>query len=109
MLNAPPSSVRVLGRPMRIKLLSASRLPDVCGQFEPTKNIISIHKDMPLAELQDTVLHEILHAVLYMQGRENGGDVEELFVRALATGLLGVLHDNPELPSWLLCNNGAPP
>lgn len=54
----------------------------------------------PLAEA-DTILHELFHAILHSQGREQGGDLEELYVRALATGLLGVIRDNPQLLKWL--------
>jgi hypothetical protein len=43
-----------------------------------------------------------MHAVLHMQGRESGGEVEEEYVRALATGLTGVFQDNPELAAWLI-------
>jgi hypothetical protein len=49
----------------------------------------------------DTVLHEVFHAILYCQGREHGGDTEETYVRALATGLVATLKDNPEFAEWL--------
>lgn len=50
----------------------------------------------------DTVLHEVMHAIRYCQGREYEGAVEEEWVRSLATGLVSTLKDNPEFASWLL-------
>lgn len=52
-------------------------------------------------EETDTVIHELFHAILYCQGREHGGKTEETYVRALATGLTGVLQDNPKFLKWL--------
>lgn len=50
----------------------------------------------------DTVLHEVMHATLHCQGREYAGEIEELYVRALATGTLMVLRQNPKLVEFLL-------
>lgn len=55
---------------------------------------------LPIEET-DTVLHELFHAILFSQGREFGGKTEEAYVRALATGLTGVLQENPEFLKWL--------
>lgn len=52
---------------------------------------------------RDTLLHETFHAILAQQGRTTfGNEEEELYVRALATGLMGVLQDNPEFAEWLI-------
>jgi len=76
-------------------------MPDIYGQFNLDEFAIDIRKGLSPFETRDTVLHEIFHAILFSQGREYGGEVEELFVRALATGLTGVLQDNPDLANWL--------
>ena len=96
-----PASVRVNGRDYKIKVRAASALPDAYGQFNPEKTRIDLRKGQSDIELKDTLLHEIIHAVLHTQGREYAGDVEELFVRAIASGLVGVLQDNPWLAEWL--------
>lgn len=57
---------------------------------------------MSAFDLKDTVLHEVLHAIRQSQGREYGGEVEEDYVRSLATGLTVVLRDNPEFAKWLI-------
>lgn len=49
---------------------------------------------------RDTVLHEVMHAILRMQGRPYT-KAEEVYVTALATGLIAVLDQNPHLASYL--------
>tara|TARA_R110000782_G_scaffold233710_1_gene319806 strand:+ start:144 stop:470 length:327 start_codon:yes stop_codon:yes gene_type:complete len=98
----PPCTVKVNGRVVSIKYRASKHMPELAGQFHPEHCQIDINKGQELQELQDTVLHETLHAILHTQGREYGGDVEELYVRALATGLCGVLKDNPEFTLWML-------
>ena len=98
----PPSAVKVNGRVVSIKYLANKHMPDLAGQFHPDRCHIDINKAQDKQELQDTVLHETLHAILHTQGREYGGEVEELYVRAIATGLSGVLRDNPEFTLWLI-------
>lgn len=98
----PPSTLKVNGRVVSIKYRASKHMPDLAGQFHPDRNLIDINKSQDKQELQDTVLHETLHAILHTQGREYGGEVEELYVRAIATGLSGVLRDNPEFTQWLI-------
>jgi hypothetical protein len=58
--------------------------------------------DLPASEEADTVLHEILHAILFQMAVLLPPDVEEQFVRSAATGLYAVLQDNPQLAKWLI-------
>lgn len=54
-------------------------------------------------DTRDSLLHETMHAILAQQGRTTfGNEEEELYVRALSTGLMGVLQDNPEFAQWLI-------
>jgi hypothetical protein len=50
---------------------------------------------------RDTALHETMHAILRQQGRSYC-KAEEVYVTALATGLLGVLRSNPAFANYLL-------
>ncbi len=57
-------------------------------------------------QLRDTLLHEILHALIIMTGqserfRGSGKHPEEPVVAAVATALLAVLRSNPEVVAWL--------
>jgi Zn-dependent peptidase ImmA (M78 family) len=105
----PPDTVKVNGRVMSIKYRGAKSMPDAAGLFHPHKSLIEINKGQDLQEMQDTVLHETLHAILHTQGREYGGEDEELYVRSLATGLIGVLQDNQEFSRWLTNLPPTPP
>lgn len=96
-----PTKLKVNGRKFKVKFRAAVRMPEALGLFHSTKHLIEIREDQSPVELRDTVLHELLHALLHSQGREYGGEVEEVYVRAIATGLIGVLRDNPELVQWL--------
>lgn len=106
-MGSPPKTVKVNGRVYQLKQRAASRMPDVLGLCHSDKGLIEYRKGQEPHELRDTVLHELFHAILATQGREYGEEVEELYVRAIATGLIGVLQDNPELAAWL--SNLKPP
>ena len=96
-----PTRVRINGRQFAVKYKPEAEMPGVLGLCYCTDSRIEIRTHQSPAEERDTLLHEVMHAVLYTQGREGGGKTEELYVRALATGMLGVLKDNPRLAAWL--------
>ena len=50
--------------------------------------------------LADTVMHELLHDIFKTFALKDEDD-EERIVSALATGLVGVLRDNPNFATWL--------
>ena len=101
-MEQPPKSLRINGRKVPIKYMRGDGLPSTAvGLFRSLTASIEISTDQGLGELKDTVLHEALHAILHTQGREYEGEVEELFVRAIATGLYGVFQDNPKFALWL--------
>ena len=90
--------VRVLGRNYK---LTSGVSADFAGQCNVSKATIFLNEGMDAMETKDTLIHELFHAILHQQGRENGGEVEELYVRALATGFTAVLEDNPKLAAWI--------
>lgn len=96
------TAVRILGRIWRIKFVKGLSTDGLC---EYGKATLKVRTGMDLHDRKDTVLHELMHAVLYQQGREYGDEVEETYVRALATGLIGVFQDNPDLAAWLVAPN----
>jgi hypothetical protein len=100
----PPKQVSILGFPFEIRKAPEGSLEDSVGICHRDEGRIEYTAGQrPITET-DTVLHEVLHAILHCQGREDGGKTEETYVRALATGLVGVLKDNPEFGQWLLSN-----
>ena len=80
---------------------SLKKIPGAVGQWDSAEVSIDIVQGQDPIEERDTVLHEVMHAILHCQGREHGGDGEELYVRALAAGVLMVLRDNPKFVKYL--------
>ncbi len=74
------------------------------GSCENTDLTIYIESGHAEIEEADTVLHEVLHAICYTMKIDLEPDVEEKVVATLATGLIGVLQDNPEFAKWLIKN-----
>ena len=95
-----PKRLRINGRVFRITALPADS-PSL-GLMQGDDGELQIKASADSFVTKDTVLHEVMHAVRYMQGREDGGEVEEDYVRSLATGVLGVLRDNPTFARWLI-------
>jgi hypothetical protein len=91
--------VRVLGRHYEIK---QEALEDKAGQCDLQAGIVSIVPNSSPFDLRDTVLHEIMHAILYQQGYCHPYELEESFVRPLSSGIMAVLQDNPKLAKWLI-------
>ena len=78
----------------------ASGLPlpeGLLGECDSDKQVITILDQQPLETEQDTLLHEVLHAVDDAMGLK----MKEAQVKGAATGLLAVLKDNPRLAAYL--------
>jgi Zn-dependent peptidase ImmA (M78 family) len=97
-----PQSIRINGREVKLLPKTAAELPDAYGLWFEESGSIHYRSRSPREVRRDTLLHEVMHAVRYYQGREYGGEVEEDYVRSLATGILGVLDDNPQFAKWLI-------
>lgn len=97
-----PRALRVNGRTVRLVARQEARMPSAYGRWHESRHLIEYRTRMPNDIKRDTVLHEVMHAIRSLQGRESGGAVEEDYVRSIATGLIGVLDDNPEFARWLI-------
>lgn len=108
-----PTSVTICGQPFAVDWEDApgKRLHEdsedywSLGTTVVTEQRLVIRTTAAAEQLHDTVLHEILHAVVKMTahrddfaGKARG---EEAVVYAVATALLAVLRGNPELVAWL--------
>jgi hypothetical protein len=84
-------------------LISAGHRVDVkdtlCGLTEATGCNIYINDEMSFSQIQETVLHELLHAMFDLTGvfYELDDTVEERITRPLAPVLMQFLRDNPQL------------
>ena len=101
-----PARVRILGKPYKVEFVpiehvglrdSADDNDPGMGRTSPERQEIFIRTGQPLESEQDTVLHEIIHAVDETLGLQ----MNEYQVTVLATGLLAALKDNPSLRSYL--------
>ena len=94
-----PDTLRISGCDWSVK---TARLDGLYGQSSDASKTITLDLDncAGMFNTADTLLHEVMHSVLRQQGRVYA-DEEEVYVRALATGLAGVLRDNPSLRLYL--------
>ena len=79
-----------------------STIPDSIGECDFIIKQITIHSYLPLPQLQQTMMHEIVHAVTHTFNIPLPSDDMERVVDSMATGILTVLKDNPEMVKWLL-------
>lgn len=93
-----PSELRINGRTVPVLY---KRLPDSHGVFDLIKGTITIKSNQGWNDERDALLHEAGHAILHYAGIETC-EAEEKYVRALASGFLGFLLDNPTVTTWLL-------
>jgi hypothetical protein len=98
-----PERIRILGK--RFTVRYGGPLDEgLVGECDSDGQVISIRDGQPLESEQDTLLHEVCHAV------DDAMDckLKETQVKKLATGLLAVLKDNPALAAYLRRKNASP-
>jgi hypothetical protein len=101
-----PARLSILGKPYKVEFVPIEHIglrdnaedndPGM-GRTSPENQEIFIRTGQPLESEQDTVLHEVIHAVDETLGLQ----LNEYQVTVLATGLLAVLKDNPGLRTYL--------
>lgn len=80
------------------------------GSYSSDRHEISINVALEGVEVFNTLIHEILHACVYVYGLKEefkDEDHEEKVVNALGNALTEVLTRNPKLVSWI--NKNAKP
>lgn len=92
-----PVKLKILGKPFEIKWLTDSLDAELVGECDTDKQVISVRDGQPLEQEQDTLLHEVCHAV----DEAMDAKLKETQVKKLATGLLAVLKDNDDLLGFL--------
>ena len=81
-----------------------SKQTDSYGEYDHRKNIISIQTELSDLDEANTLLHEILHGVAYINSLTVGGmpldkeEKEEIVINQITNGLMQVFRDN----KWLL-------
>lgn len=93
-----PDAVRIMGRNYVVIYEDDSLLgTENLGLCNNSQCIIVVKDGQHPVEEADTLLHEIFHAVWYCMSISSGGAAEEEVVRRMASGMLGVIMDNPQL------------
>lgn len=89
-----PQKLRVFGKDWELRWQD---MDDCSGKTTHRHLLIEVDPDYPRPFLQDTLLHEILHAV----DEELHLELEERQVHQMATALLSVMNDNPAIRRFL--------
>lgn len=110
----PPTHVRIGPYRYRVELADLGDMADPederedngFGEYAPEVETIRLNKNQRPDSLADTLLHEVLHAVLGYTGAQEmlktfNDSAEEFVVSALTGELLNVLRRNPSLVSFL--------
>jgi len=102
-----PTKVKIGWKDVKIKYVDPSFLKnnvDCYGQYISRTGTIEIQNEIKGVDLANTVLHEILHALVYNSSLNSDGGAltdpkdEEQVVNSLCNQLMTVIRDNP----WLL-------
>lgn len=97
-----PDTIRVLGREYQLKTDQSLSNEGILGDCNNVFQVIRVEPHQGPTEFADSVLHEVLHAILHAMRLGLADKTEEKVVLALATGIIGVLQDNPQFAQWLI-------
>lgn len=103
-----PKSIRVLHYDLEVVTPDSVEMDhnEVEGRFLQSRERIEVRGDRPRSLTQETLFHEVLHAVMCLSGArailDMETEVEEKLISGLAPALLLALRDNPDLTDFLL-------
>lgn len=88
--------------PFRYAVMVPSFLPDADGATNYSQRVIAVNGSLSEQSQRETLLHEVLHAVIDQTGFRNlEKEEEEKLVASLSPPLLSVLRSNPTFVSFL--------
>lgn len=92
--------IKIGYRNYKIKNLDSivSKCNEINGQFFASDGIIALSSEEDSISHTNTLIHEILHGIVYQWGIDIDEKEEEKICNTIANGLTTVLVDNP----WLL-------
>ena len=74
---------------------------EASGQFFIKEGVLGYNEEAKGVSHANTILHEVMHGIIYQWSMELEEKVEELVVNGLANGLTTVFVDNPQLVDYL--------
>lgn len=96
-----PQEIKIIGKTYRVE--PVPEMDDDCGACYDSKQLIKISEDLAQELAQDTLLHEVIHAVDFQMHT----NLKERQVSALASGLTAVFKENPEFVKYILAGKTA--
>lgn len=99
-------NIKIGYREYKIKNLDSivSRCNEINGQFLASDGVIALSSTEDNISHANTLIHEVLHAIVYQWGIELDDKEEEKICNTIANGLTTVFVDNPSLLSYLQKN-----
>jgi hypothetical protein len=73
----------------------------VFGTYDERTGTVVLDTTVPLRVQQESLVHELLHAVVKQTGLQWEEDKEEAVVRTLSPFILMLIRNNPGLIKWL--------
>ena len=96
-----PTKVRVGYQDYEILLVPKDYLDSASGLCQPQQGRILLEGGLGRRARAETLLHEILHAIVHSWGIEGIlGDSEEQIVSLISLGMASVIRQNPALVVW---------
>jgi len=80
-----PKEIKIGGHLYKIDITKNEEFPS-CGRLDRSKGIISIKNSLIQSEKEETLIHEIFHAI--------NNEINETLLESLAQQLYAVLKDN---------------
>jgi hypothetical protein len=99
-------NIKIGYRDYKIKNLDSivSRCNEINGQFLASDGVIALSSTEDNISHANTLIHEVLHAIIYQWGIDLDDKEEEKICNTIANGLTTVFVDNPSLLSYLQKN-----
>jgi hypothetical protein len=99
-------NIKIGYRDYKIKNLDSivSRCNEINGQFLASDGVIALSSTEDNISHANTLIHEVLHAIIYQWGIDLDDKEEEKICNTIANGLTTVFVDNPLLLSYLQKN-----
>ena len=109
-MSEKPTTIKVGWKDLKIEYVDPTFKKynaDYWGQFVARKGLIEVQREAQGDDLANTLLHEVLHAIVYTASlNAEGGALEEdkheeQVVNSVTNYLMGVFKDNPWFLDWL--------
>lgn len=73
----------------------------VSGEAAHVELTIRVSRGLPIDLQRKTLLHELMHAAVFVTGHNTDEVTEEQFIRSSAFALFGILRDNPDVARFI--------